>query len=267
MRGGGVAHGRSVTNRSFRKGPGTPVAASASDNGSTGPRAVAGPEPVAVGAANGTAPGGREADLAATSAEMRVRARPGTARTWSASGWSRFVPTNWRVRWRLVAMVVVPAVTAAFLGGLTIDRDASGWLANGRVQNLAQLNLSVVRLSQALENERDLSAGYAANKTAISGLDTQLRLAQAATASAGQAVKAGAARIGTAGGYRQLSCRTSPGCSVILRNFRASARGCFHRRRQRCRRRRRTFSCSRARPSRLPTRSAPRPATAPATRT
>jgi hypothetical protein len=158
---------------------------------------------------------------------MRVRARPGTARTWSASGWSRFVPTNWRVRWRLVAMVVVPAVTAAFLGGLTIDRDASGWLANGRVQNLAQLNLSVVRLSQALENERDLSAGYAANKTAISGLDTQLRLAQAATASAGQAVKAEAARIGTAGGYQAAIVQDVSGLLGDLTQLQGVSPGMF----------------------------------------
>jgi hypothetical protein len=29
-------------------------------------------------------------------------------------------------------MVVVPAMTAAVLGGLTIYQDTSGWLANGR---------------------------------------------------------------------------------------------------------------------------------------
>jgi signal transduction histidine kinase len=227
MRGGGVAHGRSVTNRGFRKGPGTLAAESARGNGSAGPRAVAGPEPVAVGTANGTAQGGREADLAATSAEMRVRTWPGTARTWSGSGWSRFVPTNWRVRWRLVAMVVVPAVTAAFLGGLTIDRDASGWLANGRVQNLAQLNVSVVRLSQALENERDLSAGYAANKTAVPGLDTQLRLAQAATASAEQAVRAGVAGIGTAGGYQAAVVQDVSGLLGDLTQLQGVSPGMF----------------------------------------
>jgi hypothetical protein len=49
-------------------------------------------------------------------------------------------------------MVVVPAVIAAILGGITIDRDASDWFATGRVQNLAQLDTSVVRLAQALEN-------------------------------------------------------------------------------------------------------------------
>jgi signal transduction histidine kinase len=99
-------------------------------------------------------------------------------------------------------MVVVPAMTAAVLGGLTINQDASGWLASGRVQNLARLNVSVVRLAQALEDERDLSAGYAANRVAIPDLAARLRNAQEATASAGQAVRAGAAGIGTAAGYQ-----------------------------------------------------------------
>ncbi|HSZ41694.1 MAG TPA: nitrate- and nitrite sensing domain-containing protein [Trebonia sp.] len=117
-------------------------------------------------------------------------------------GWSRFALASWRVRWRLVALVVVPALAAAYLGGFTIYRDASGWLANGRVQNLAQLNVSVVRLAQALEDERDLSAGYAANHAAIPGLAGQLRLAQAAAASDGQAVRDGAAGVGTSAGYQ-----------------------------------------------------------------
>ena len=99
-------------------------------------------------------------------------------------------------------MVVVPAVTAAILGGITIDRDASDWFATGRVQNLAQLDTSVVRLAQALEDERDLSLGYAANRVAVPDLAARLRLAQAVSATAGQAVQAGAARIGTGGGYQ-----------------------------------------------------------------
>jgi signal transduction histidine kinase len=99
-------------------------------------------------------------------------------------------------------MVVVPAVTAAFLGGFTIYGDASGWLAADRVQNLAQLNVSVVRLAQALEDERDLSLGYAANHAAVPDLAGKLRFAQEASASAGQAVRAGAAGIGTSTGYQ-----------------------------------------------------------------
>ena len=99
-------------------------------------------------------------------------------------------------------MVVVPAMTAAFLGGITIYRDAGGWLAAGRVQNLAQLNVSVVRLAQALEDERDLSLGYAANRAAVPHLAGKLRLAQEASVSAGQAVRAGAAGFGTGAGYQ-----------------------------------------------------------------
>jgi signal transduction histidine kinase len=99
-------------------------------------------------------------------------------------------------------MVVVPALTAAVLGALTIYQDASGWLANGRVENLAHLNVSVVRLTQALEDERDLSAGYAVNPVAVPDLAQRLRLAQEATANAGQAVRAEASGIGTTAGYQ-----------------------------------------------------------------
>jgi len=80
----------------------------------------------------------------------------------AASTRSRFALTNWRVRWRLVAIIAVPTLTAAALGSLQIYGDVSNWNAAGRVQHLAQLNSAVVALSQALEDERDLSAGYAA---------------------------------------------------------------------------------------------------------
>src|SRR5580700_11095776 len=110
----------------------------------------------------------------------------------SSSGPSKYALANWRVRWRVVAMVAVPTVTAAFLGAFSIYGNASGWLADGRVQNLAQLNVSVVRLTQALEDERDLSAGYAANRSAVPDLAGKLRLAEAASVSAAQTVEAGA---------------------------------------------------------------------------
>jgi signal transduction histidine kinase len=75
---------------------------------------------------------------------------------------SRFALSNWRVRWRLVAVIAVPTLTAAILGSLQIYGDVSNWSAAGRVQHLAQLNTAVVQLTQALEDERDTSAGYAA---------------------------------------------------------------------------------------------------------
>jgi signal transduction histidine kinase len=116
-------------------------------------------------------------------------------------------------------MVVVPAVIAAILGGITIDRDASDWSATGRVQNLAQLDTSAVRLAQALENERDLSLGYAANRVAIPDLAAKLRLAQQASATAGQTVQAGAAGIGTGGGYQATIVQDLATLSQALTNL------------------------------------------------
>jgi signal transduction histidine kinase len=116
-------------------------------------------------------------------------------------------------------MVVVPAVTAAILGGITIDRDAGDWSATGRVQNLAQLDKSVVQLAQALENERDLSLGYAANRVAVPDLAAKLKLAQEASATAGQAVQAGAAGIGTSGGYQATIVQDLATLSQALTNL------------------------------------------------
>ncbi len=99
-------------------------------------------------------------------------------------------------------MIAVPTLTAAFLGAVTIYGDVNNWLAADRVQNLAQLNASVVRLTQALEDERDLSAGYAANRSASGNLIGQLRTAQAATTAAAQAVVNGAGGITTGNGYQ-----------------------------------------------------------------
>jgi signal transduction histidine kinase len=132
---------------------------------------------------------------------------PGTGRSAPAqrrpaSGRSRFALTNWRVRWRLVAVIAVPTLTAAILGSLQIYGDVSNWNASGRVQHLAQLNSAVVTLSQKLEDERDLSAGYAANRAAGGGLSTQLNRAQAATTAAVGSVETLANGVDTGAGYQ-----------------------------------------------------------------
>jgi signal transduction histidine kinase len=122
----------------------------------------------------------------------------------SASGRSRFALTNWRVRWRLVAVIAVPTLTAAILGSLQIYGDVSNWNASGRVQHLAQLNSAVVTLTQRLEDERDLSAGYAANRPAAQGgkLGTDLTEAQAATTAAVSTVNSLANGVNTGAGYQ-----------------------------------------------------------------
>jgi len=117
---------------------------------------------------------------------------------------SRFALANWRVRWRLAAVIAVPTAIAAILGGLQIYNDVNNLAAANRVQHLAQLNASVVRLTQALEDERDLSAGYAANRAAAAGtgLAGKLSGAKAATVLATAAVTREASGITTGAGYQ-----------------------------------------------------------------
>jgi signal transduction histidine kinase len=69
---------------------------------------------------------------------------------------------NWRVRWRLVALVVIPTVAAIALGAVRIQaaRDTAADFA--QVDQLAVLGSDVTALAQAIEDERDLTAGYIA---------------------------------------------------------------------------------------------------------
>ena len=99
--------------------------------------------------------------------------RPGSpaglaAEAGAASGSSgpRSALSSPRMRWRLAAVIAVPAVIAAVLGALQISSDVSNAAASGRDQHLAQLDAAVVTLTQDLEDERDLSAGYAARRQA-----------------------------------------------------------------------------------------------------
>jgi signal transduction histidine kinase len=118
--------------------------------------------------------------------------RPGSAL-------SRFALRNWRVRWRLAALIAVPLLTAAVLGAVTINGDVSNWHSTGRVQHLAQLNSAVSKYIQAVEDERDYSAASTANR---SGFSAKLRTAQRATDSAAAQVAALANGITVGGGYQ-----------------------------------------------------------------
>ena len=76
---------------------------------------------------------------------------------------SRFSLSNWRVRWRLIAIIAVPTVTAMILGGIQIGNSVSNYVAFQRVQTLAHLNALVVNAAAALADERDDMAGYVAS--------------------------------------------------------------------------------------------------------
>jgi signal transduction histidine kinase len=88
-------------------------------------------------------------------------------------GGSRLSLSNWRVRWRLIAIIAVPTVTALILGAIQISNSVGNYTSFKRVQTLANLNSLVVKAVGQLEDERDDTAGYvAAGRSSPSMLGT-----------------------------------------------------------------------------------------------
>ena len=145
-----------------------------------------------------TPPGARPAASTVRATHPQPR-KPASAR-------SRFALANWRVRWRLAAVIAVPTLTAAVLGALTIYGDVSNWQATGRVVHLAQLNAATIKLSQALEDELNASVAYAATNATTrptnAPLPLDLKQAQAATDSAANAVISDSSGVTVAAGYQ-----------------------------------------------------------------
>ena len=68
---------------------------------------------------------------------------------------SRRALRNWRVRSRLLLLIVIPTASAVVLGSISITASVRNALAYQRVETLATLGQHIVALSQALEDERD----------------------------------------------------------------------------------------------------------------
>ncbi|HET9079970.1 MAG TPA: nitrate- and nitrite sensing domain-containing protein [Trebonia sp.] len=75
---------------------------------------------------------------------------------------SPFSISNWRVRWRLIAIITVPTVTALILGVIQIIGSVGNYTSFKRVQELASLNSLVVQASGDLADERDAAVGFVA---------------------------------------------------------------------------------------------------------
>ena len=126
------------------------------------------------------------------------------------SAGSRFAISNWRVRWRLAAVIAIPTITAAILGGIQIGSDLSSSEAAGRVLHLTQLNAAVITLTQDLENERDYSAGFIAAGRGQAGTPSTsmvgtLKTDYAQTASAIKVVQNESAGVTTGDGYQSTT--------------------------------------------------------------
>ncbi|MEU4405014.1 nitrate- and nitrite sensing domain-containing protein [Streptosporangium sp. NPDC023963] len=75
---------------------------------------------------------------------------------------SRLALKNWRVRSRLVALIVIPTVAAIVLGGLRVTTSISSAAEYERVRATAELTAGLSDLVDELQLERDLSARHVA---------------------------------------------------------------------------------------------------------
>jgi signal transduction histidine kinase len=76
---------------------------------------------------------------------------------------SRFALRNWRVSWRLIALIAIPTVTAMYFGGLRIDEAVHSAGSFQQVQRLANLGNAVTHLANAMEDESNATAGFIAS--------------------------------------------------------------------------------------------------------
>jgi signal transduction histidine kinase len=78
---------------------------------------------------------------------------------------SRLALSNWRVRWRLFAIITVPTVTALILGVIQNVNAVTNYNSYARVHTLARLGGIATTAIGQLEDERDATAGWVSNKT------------------------------------------------------------------------------------------------------
>jgi signal transduction histidine kinase len=117
---------------------------------------------------------------------------------------------NWRVRWRVLALVLIPTLAAVALGGARIQAARDTSAAAGRTGQLGTLGANLNALAESLEDERDLTAGYVAAKLSgdaaqatgkmgqSSSLLAQVQAQEKITDSRETTVMAGIAQIGSA---------------------------------------------------------------------
>ncbi|MCL2583802.1 MAG: nitrate- and nitrite sensing domain-containing protein [Streptosporangiales bacterium] len=74
----------------------------------------------------------------------------------------RFALHNWRVRWRLFAIIALPTIAALVFGLVQIVSAGENYESFARVQSLANLNSLVVQGVTQLTTERDTIAGFVA---------------------------------------------------------------------------------------------------------
>jgi signal transduction histidine kinase len=147
-------------------------------------------------------------------ADVRDRAAPNGAATPNGTGGlpmstrpvqrrPRWRLRNWRIRWRVLGLVVIPTTAALVLGTLRVQAAQDTSEAAARIEQLSILGADITSLAEAMEDERDLTAGYIATQesgqTALSAtLLGQLQRQYAVTNARLATTNAAAGQIGPA---------------------------------------------------------------------
>ncbi|WP_051711958.1 nitrate- and nitrite sensing domain-containing protein [Streptomyces sp. NRRL S-350] len=76
-----------------------------------------------------------------------------------ATGLNRLAMRNWRIRTRLIALLALPVLVSLVLGGLRIQSSLENSQQLAQMANLSDLAKKATNLADALQTERDISAG------------------------------------------------------------------------------------------------------------
>jgi signal transduction histidine kinase len=79
---------------------------------------------------------------------------------------SLWLVKNWRMRWRVLALIILPTAAAIALGGLRIQAAQSTSAAAARTSQLGALGADITAVAESVQDERDLTAGYVATRLA-----------------------------------------------------------------------------------------------------
>lgn len=127
------------------------------DRGSS-PQHAQNPGPAAAGDAGERSPRSA-ATASSSSADPITSLKPRGA----VNTGSRIALRNWRISTRLVSLLALPVVAATTLGGLRINDSLNDIQQLDHMQLLTQMTNQATTLAQALQEERDSSAGPLAN--------------------------------------------------------------------------------------------------------
>jgi signal transduction histidine kinase len=165
----------------------------------SGPLAV-GPGQAGPGASGD--PGQTPLPVPLSQARRNGIAPSGSAASGGGRKGSPFSISNWRVRWRLVAIIAVPTITALILGVIQIVGSVNNYESFKRVQTLANLNALVVTATGQIADERDASVGYVASGRTSATLKQAAVNAQNATTVTTNEITSDAAAVINGSGYR-----------------------------------------------------------------